>query len=86
MFISMKKRITILIFTSMIILMFVIVTLLLIASFYLLKNIIKIKVQNHEISKYNELRKAFIDSSEHLIYIKQSGNNYRNKKKCWYKV
>lgn len=60
----------------LIILLFVIVTLLLIASFYLLKNIIKIKAQNHEISKYDEFRKAFIDSSEHLIYLKDEKLKY----------
>lgn len=58
------------------ILLLAMVILLLVASILLLKNYRQLKAQSDKISNFNELRKTFLDSYKHLIYLKDEHFKY----------
>lgn len=64
-----KERMLIIALLSMII-------LLLVISFLLFKNSRKLKAQNNEINNLNELRQAFMDANESMVFLKDENLKY----------
>lgn len=47
--------------------------LLLDISYLIFKNFKKLKIQNHEIKNFNELRKTFTDANHNSVFLKDEG-------------